>query len=163
MDPATRRNLELTETMRGEPAPTLFSLLDTCATGMGSRLLRHALHHPLRDRAVLAARHDAVAALIGDGAQRPARALHEHAQAMRGRRAHRGAHRAASPRGRATSSGLRDTLERLPRARRSARALAERRGSPSSRDALAPQRRRSARCSTPRSRPSRRRCCAKAA
>src|SRR5690606_27423597 len=46
LDPATRRNLEITETLRGEPAPTLFSLLDECATGMGSRLLRHWLHHP---------------------------------------------------------------------------------------------------------------------
>ena len=63
LDAATRRNLELTETLRGEPAPTLFSLLDECATGMGSRLLRHWLHHPLRDRAALAARHEAVAAL----------------------------------------------------------------------------------------------------
>src|SRR5687768_4995635 len=63
LDAATRRNLELTETLRGEPAPTLFSLLDECATGMGSRLLRHWLHHPLRDRAALAARHDAVTAL----------------------------------------------------------------------------------------------------
>jgi DNA mismatch repair protein MutS len=63
LDAATRRNLELTETLRGEPSPTLFSLLDECATGMGSRLLRHWLHHPLRDRAILAARHDAVAAL----------------------------------------------------------------------------------------------------
>jgi DNA mismatch repair protein MutS len=63
MDAATRRNLELTETLRGEPAPTLFSVLDGCATGMGSRLLRHWLHHPLRDQAALAARHDAVTAL----------------------------------------------------------------------------------------------------
>ena len=62
LDAATRRNLELTETLRGEPAPTLFSLLDECATGMGSRLLRHWLHHPLRDREALKARHDAVAA-----------------------------------------------------------------------------------------------------
>src|SRR3954469_13277632 len=30
LDAATRRNLELTETLRGEPAPTLFSLLDEC-------------------------------------------------------------------------------------------------------------------------------------
>jgi DNA mismatch repair protein MutS len=65
LDAATRRNLEITETLRGEPSPTLFSLLDECATGMGSRLLRHWLHHPLRDRGVLAARHDAVAALTG--------------------------------------------------------------------------------------------------
>jgi len=63
MDAATRRNLELTETLRGEPAPTLFSLLDECASGMGSRLLRHWLHHPLRDRAALEGRHEAVAAL----------------------------------------------------------------------------------------------------
>src|SRR6266705_2888401 len=63
MDAATRRNLELTETLRGETGPTLFSLLDECATGMGSRLLRHWLHHPLRDHGALVARHEAVAAL----------------------------------------------------------------------------------------------------
>src|SRR5262245_47158471 len=63
LDAATRRNLEITETLRGEPAPTLFSLLDECATGMGSRLLRHWLHHPLRDREALVARHEAVACL----------------------------------------------------------------------------------------------------
>ncbi|TAN47819.1 MAG: DNA mismatch repair protein MutS, partial [Betaproteobacteria bacterium] len=60
MDAATRRNLEITETLRGEPAPTLFSLLDQCATGMGSRLLRRWLHQPLRDRQALGARHQAV-------------------------------------------------------------------------------------------------------
>src|SRR6266702_3435540 len=64
MDAATRRNLELTETLRGEAGPTLFSLLDECATGMGSRLLRHWLHHPLRDHAAIGARHEAVAALV---------------------------------------------------------------------------------------------------
>src|SRR5213076_1036705 len=58
LDAATRRNLELTETLRGEPAPTLFSLLDECATGMGSRLLRHWLHHQLRSRAALVQRHE---------------------------------------------------------------------------------------------------------
>ena len=63
LDAATRRNLELTETLRGEPAPTLFSLLDECACGMGSRLLRHWLHHPLRDRKEIEKRLDAVAAL----------------------------------------------------------------------------------------------------
>ncbi|HEX5612310.1 MAG TPA: DNA mismatch repair protein MutS, partial [Burkholderiales bacterium] len=60
MDAATRRNLEITETLRGETAPTLASLLDECATTMGSRLLRHWLHHPLRDRAALAQRHEAI-------------------------------------------------------------------------------------------------------
>ncbi|MFZ5524058.1 MAG: DNA mismatch repair protein MutS [Pseudomonadota bacterium] len=60
MDAATRRNLEITQTLRGEAAPTLLSLLDTCATNMGSRLLARWLHHPLRDRGVLRARLDAV-------------------------------------------------------------------------------------------------------
>lgn len=66
LDAATRRNLEITETLRGEPSPTLFSLLDECATGMGSRLLRHWLHHPLRDRGALADRHQAVSCLLHD-------------------------------------------------------------------------------------------------
>ncbi|HET9736232.1 MAG TPA: DNA mismatch repair protein MutS, partial [Burkholderiales bacterium] len=68
LDAATRRNLELTETLRGEPAPTLFSQLDRCASGMGSRLLRHWLHHPLRDRAPLTRRHEAVETLLGASA-----------------------------------------------------------------------------------------------
>lgn len=66
LDLATRRNLELTETLRGQPSPTLFSLLDNCVTSMGSRLLRHTLHHPLRERAIPAARHGAVEALLDD-------------------------------------------------------------------------------------------------
>jgi DNA mismatch repair protein MutS len=65
LDAVSRRNLEITETLRGEAAPTLFALLDTCATTMGSRLLRHTLHNPLRDRAPLGARLDAVATLAG--------------------------------------------------------------------------------------------------
>ncbi|MCO6515125.1 MAG: DNA mismatch repair protein MutS, partial [Snodgrassella sp.] len=39
MDAATRHNLELTQTLSGQKAPTLFSVLDQCATHMGSRLL----------------------------------------------------------------------------------------------------------------------------
>src|SRR6185503_6175043 len=73
MDAATRRNLELSETLRGEAAPTLLSLLDTCATGMGSRWLRHALHHPLRDRELVSSRLDAVAKLIGGAGNAPHR------------------------------------------------------------------------------------------
>ncbi|MCL2875829.1 MAG: DNA mismatch repair protein MutS [Betaproteobacteria bacterium] len=68
LDAATRRNLELTETLRGESAPTLLSLLDACVTSMGSRWLRHAIHHPLRDPAIPAARHRAVAALLEENA-----------------------------------------------------------------------------------------------
>ncbi|PLZ02716.1 DNA mismatch repair protein MutS [Burkholderia sp. WAC0059] len=64
LDPATRRNLELTETLRGTEAPTLCSLLDTCSTTMGSRLLRHWLHHPPRDAAVAQTRQQAIGALL---------------------------------------------------------------------------------------------------
>jgi DNA mismatch repair protein MutS len=46
----TRRNLELTQTLRGEDSPTLFSLLDTCMTGMGSRALKSWLLNVPRDR-----------------------------------------------------------------------------------------------------------------
>jgi DNA mismatch repair protein MutS len=67
LDAATRRNLELTETLRGEAAPTLLSLLDSCSTSMGSRWLRHTLHHPLADISAAQARHTAVAELLGEG------------------------------------------------------------------------------------------------
>ena len=63
LDAATRRNLELTETIRGQESPTLFSLLDGCRTAMGSRLLRHWLHHARRDQAVARSRHEAIEAL----------------------------------------------------------------------------------------------------
>ena len=64
LDAATRRNLELTETIRGQESPTLFSLLDGCRTAMGSRLLRHWLHHARRDQAVARSRHQSIEALL---------------------------------------------------------------------------------------------------
>ncbi len=59
----TRRNLELTQTLRGESSPTLFSLLDTCQTGMGSRELKRWLLEPLRERDAARARLLAIGAL----------------------------------------------------------------------------------------------------
>lgn len=64
LDPVTRKNLELTETISGEDSPTLFSILDHCATPMGSRLLRRWLHHPLRDDAPALSRQQVIAALL---------------------------------------------------------------------------------------------------
>ncbi len=68
LDAATRRNLELTETIRGQEgspsAPTLFSQLDHCRTAMGSRLLRYWLHHARRDQKIAQARHAALNALM---------------------------------------------------------------------------------------------------
>ena len=61
----TRRNLELTQTLRGEDSPTLFSLLDSCITGMGSRLLKNWLLSPLRDRGQATARLEAIRNLRG--------------------------------------------------------------------------------------------------
>jgi DNA mismatch repair protein MutS len=113
LDAATRRNLEISETLRGEAAPTLLSLLDTCRTGMGLRWLRHALHHPLMDRAQCAARHAAVAALAGDAGNGPYPAIQA---ALKGvadveRIAARIALASARPR---DLSSLRDSLARLP-------------------------------------------------
>lgn len=64
LDAPTRRNLELTETLRGEAAPTLLSTLDATVTGGGKRLLRYTLHHPLRNRQLLVERHDAITKLL---------------------------------------------------------------------------------------------------
>ncbi len=111
LDAATRRNLELTETLRGEASPTLLSVLDTTATGMGTRLLRHWLHHPLRDREILTQRRDAIGAL----AERPG-TVAALTRTLKGcadveRIGGRIALRSARPR---DLSGLRDTLALLP-------------------------------------------------
>ena len=63
LPPTTRRNLELTQTLRGEDSPTLFSLLDTCMTGMGSRMLKRWLLEPQRDRSQANERLGAIGAL----------------------------------------------------------------------------------------------------
>ena len=110
IDPATRRNLEITETLRGEPSPTLFSLLDECASGMGSRLLRLWLHHPLRDRGIVGARHEAIDVLIASGSHVAVQdALRRTADIER--ITARVALKSARPR---DLSGLRDSLARLP-------------------------------------------------
>ena len=67
LPPATHRNLELTQTLRGEDAPTLLSLLDTCRSGMGSRCLRHWLTHPQRERTQATQRHEAITRLLDSG------------------------------------------------------------------------------------------------
>ena len=109
LPPATHRNLELVQTLRGEDSPTLLSLLDTCRTGMGSRRLRHWLTHPSRERGMAAQRHEAIAELLTQGFE-PLR------DALRGvsdveRIAARVALRQVRPR---ELSGLRSTLAALP-------------------------------------------------
>jgi len=111
LDVAARRTLEISETLRNEASPTLFSELDTCATAMGSRRLKHWLHHPLRDRAILRRRHDAIAALIS-----APESIRGAGAALKGmadleRIAARIALKSARPR---DLSGLRDSVLRLP-------------------------------------------------
>ncbi|MBU6225573.1 MAG: DNA mismatch repair protein MutS [Burkholderiales bacterium] len=72
---STRRNLELTQTLRGEESPTLFSLLDTCMTGMGSRQLKQWLLSPERDRTNATMRLHAIAALQDTALHEPYKAL----------------------------------------------------------------------------------------
>jgi DNA mismatch repair protein MutS len=113
MDAATRRNLELTETLRGEAAPTLLSAIDATVTAMGARLLRHWLHHPLRDRKTLGLRIEAIRALSEDARLRAALNALLKSCADLERIAGRCALRSARPR---DLSAMRDTLALLPEA-----------------------------------------------
>ena len=64
IDPASRRNLEISDTIRSEGrGPTLFSVLDRCGTSMGSRELRRWLNLPLTKADEARGRHDALEAL----------------------------------------------------------------------------------------------------
>lgn len=72
LDPSSRRNLELTEPLRSENGPTLFSTIDHCHTSMGSRMLRSWITQPLRDPTVPRARHEAVREMIENESLRDA-------------------------------------------------------------------------------------------
>ena len=109
LPPATHRNLELVQTLRGEDSPTLLSLLDTCRTGMGSRLLRHWLTHPNRDRSAAGARHETIAQLLSAGFEPLREALRNVSDVER--ITARIALRQVRPR---ELSGLRATLAALP-------------------------------------------------
>ena len=110
LDSATRRNLEVTETLRGERSPTLLSLLDDCGTPAGSRMLRYWLTYPLRARDNALARHAALAELAAapQVCRRLAEALRHTVDVER--IASRIALGTARPR---DLSGLRDTLARI--------------------------------------------------
>ena len=111
LDAATRRNLEITATLRGDPAPTLLSLLDACATSAGSRLLRQWLTRPLRSPDAAAARHVSIAAWHQQSGARREFARELARTVDIARIAGRIALLSARPR---DLAGLRDTLLRLP-------------------------------------------------
>ncbi|MBT8078701.1 MAG: DNA mismatch repair protein MutS [Gammaproteobacteria bacterium] len=67
MDGATRRNLELEQSLTGQHDHTLAGVMDRCQSPMGSRLLRRWMQRPVRDRDRLLGRYQAIEA-INDGA-----------------------------------------------------------------------------------------------
>jgi DNA mismatch repair protein MutS len=67
LDLATRRNLELTETLRrGAVEGSLLGVIDATVTSMGGRLMRRWINQPLLDLERLSRRLDAVEALYQD-------------------------------------------------------------------------------------------------
>ncbi len=60
LDAATRRNLELTRSIKGESKGSLLAVLDHTLTPMGGRLLHTWLNQPLLERDAIEARLDAV-------------------------------------------------------------------------------------------------------
>jgi DNA mismatch repair protein MutS len=63
LDPATRRNLEITQNLNGQAAFTLAWVMDQTQNPMGSRMLRRWLNNPVRDHQTLLPRQEAVAEL----------------------------------------------------------------------------------------------------
>jgi len=71
LDGSTRRNLELTETMREKAKRgSLFWVLDKTKTAMGARMLRTDIEQPLVDAEEIRLRLDAVEALVKKSADR---------------------------------------------------------------------------------------------
>ncbi|WP_029133485.1 DNA mismatch repair protein MutS [Sedimenticola selenatireducens] len=64
IDAATRRNLELDNSLSGQAQHTLAGILDRTTTPMGSRLLRRWINRPLRDITQVRERHDAIGLLL---------------------------------------------------------------------------------------------------
>ncbi len=70
IDAATRRNLELTETLSGERRGSFLSVIDRTVTAAGARLLAARLAAPLTDVKLIAARQEAVAFFADDNDMR---------------------------------------------------------------------------------------------
>ncbi|MBD3235633.1 MAG: DNA mismatch repair protein MutS [Candidatus Eisenbacteria bacterium] len=68
LDATTLRNLEVLAPVSGRGRHCLLGVLDETRTAAGGRAVRRALQRPLRDRARIAARHDAVEAFTEDPA-----------------------------------------------------------------------------------------------
>jgi len=112
LDAATRRNLELTETIRtGTAVGSLLGILDQTITPMGKRLLRQWVSKPLLDVEKIRSRHDGVELFFEDGLLRG-----ETREKLKGlgdleRLSNRVAGGTAHPR---DLVGIRETLSQLP-------------------------------------------------
>ena len=60
LDANSRANLEIDYNLRGGTSHTLMSLIDRCATAMGSRQLSQWIHRPLRNQDLVNTRHQAL-------------------------------------------------------------------------------------------------------
>lgn len=78
LDETTIKNLELLESLDGQVAGSLVSVLDNTFTAMGGRLLKHWLLHPLRDLKQIENRLEAVSVLVKN-----AEAVQDLAQALK--------------------------------------------------------------------------------
>ncbi|MGD8852675.1 MAG: DNA mismatch repair protein MutS, partial [Gammaproteobacteria bacterium] len=110
LDAATRRNLEIDTAQSGRKQHSLLAVVDNSVTAMGGRMLRRWLHRPVRDRSILALRHQCVESLL------QGRLFESLRERLRGscdleRILSRVALRSARPR---DLGALRDTLARLP-------------------------------------------------
>ena len=110
IDPASRRNLELTENLRGEQDHTLYSVLNATRTAMGGRLLARWLTQPLRGNLEVLDRLDAVEELLRTRGHPPIQEVLRHIGDVE-RIISRIALKSARPRDLAR---LRNALERLP-------------------------------------------------
>ncbi len=110
LDPASRRNLELEQSLNGSRQHALLGVLDHCVTPMGGRLLRRWLHWPLRDRQPLRQRQDSLRSLLDNGGYDALRGLLRGAGDVE-RILARVALKSARPR---DLTALADALDRLP-------------------------------------------------
>lgn len=71
IDSASRRNLELTESLSAEQGSnnTLFSILNQCSNAMGVRELKRWIQQPLKQQTLIHQRHSAVSAIQQDRLQ----------------------------------------------------------------------------------------------
>ncbi|HEU5134778.1 MAG TPA: DNA mismatch repair protein MutS [Steroidobacteraceae bacterium] len=119
LDAATRRNLEIDVSLSGQDSATLFALLDSTVTPMGSRCLRRWLNRPLTNQQELRRRYQAISLLVDarrfEGLREPLRAIGDVERILS-----RVALRSARPR---DLTSLRASIAALPALRASLRRI----------------------------------------